>query len=193
MIKSEKQTKLQQELEAALESLQKLEATSQALNGKMQELTQTKLGLKQTITKIQRVITHSGGGSSGGALLELQEAIKPSSDEQRYAEKMDANESAKKLFGSLLELVSKSGLSSRLSTKSRASLHKSSVSFDEDRNENHEQSSHAEDLASISDRAAAIASKYMAEENKNMHTNLNLRALSAREYKKTGDDDLFLD
>jgi hypothetical protein len=189
MIKSEKQAKLQQELEAALESLQKLEATSNALNGKMQELTQTKLGLKQTISKIQRVITHS----SPGALLELQEVMKPTSDEQQYAEKMDANESAKKLFGSLLELVSKSGVSQRLAQQVRHHSRRPVVSFGSDQEEdNQEQSAHT-DLNSISDRAAAIAAKYATEENHRMHTNLPLRALSAREYKKASDDDLFLD
>jgi len=193
MIKSEKQAKLQKELEAALESLQKLEATSQALTGKMQELTQTKLGLKQTISKIQRVIG-SGGGGSAGSMLELQEVVKPTADEQQYADKVAANESAKKLFGSLLELVGKAGLHGRLANKQR--LRRPTISIDLDRaREEEEQESvgPADDLSSISSRAAAIAAKYAKEENDHLHTNLPLRTLSVREYKKSSDDDLFLD
>jgi len=194
MIKAEKQAKLQKELEAALESLQKLEATSQALNGKMQELTQTKLGLKQTITKIQRVISSSGGGGGSGSMLELQEVVKPTADEQQYADKVAANESAKKLFGSLLELVGKSGLGGRLSNTQRSRRPTISIDLDRAREEEEQESvAPADDLSSISSRAAAIAAKYAKEENDHLHTNLPLRTLSVREYKKASDDDLFLD
>jgi len=193
MIKAEKSAKLEAELHAALESLKKLETTSSALNSKMTELTQTKAGLRSTITKIQRVIGSSPSSiASSSSLIDVGETV---ADEHLNAQE-DANNGAKQLFSSLLELLGKTKqrhqsmasartvlaqkLAQRLGRRSR-----SSQNGDQEREP---------DISHISARASAIAQKYAMEENQRLHTKLPLRALAAREYKRADEDrDDFLD
>jgi len=203
MIKAEKQAKLEKELQAALESLQKLESTSSALNYKMSELAQTKLGLKNTIKKIQHVIGSNPAMAGSRSLMQLSEVIKTSPDEEKFQAQVAANNHAKQLFTNLLQLVSKAHLHTEKPSKPSRELKLRqharaprgvTLAFDDDEDEkDNAQQGGDDEVNAISSRASAIASKYAQEENKRLHLNLPLRALSAREYKKAGDDDMFLD
>jgi predicted nucleic acid-binding Zn-ribbon protein len=178
MIKASKQAKLEKELQAALESLKKLESTSLALNGKMSELTQTKLGLKATIGKIQQVITHSSRAGSA-VMMQLQEAVKPTSDELRLMEQEAANQGAKTLFGSLIQLVNEAHGRHQMHHQARVVAKATKATKPE-----------PEALlsdADISVRAAAIAAKYADEENQRLHTNLPLRALAVTDLESDSD------
>jgi len=192
MIKMEKQAKLQKELEAALESLKKLELTSAALSGKMTELTQTKMGLRSTIQKIQRAVTSSPHGMNSGTLLQLEEAVKPGAEDQSLSDKVAANESAKQLFANLLELVSHSKEGDKATAQETVHHHTQAHRPipAEERETSHQSSESLDnDLAGVSSRAAAIATKYANEENRRMHTNLPLRTLAVKDFKRSSDDD----
>jgi len=200
MIKAEKQAKLQKELEAALVSLKKLEFTSSALNGKMTELAQTKMGLRSTIQKIQRAV--NSGAAAGaqlnagaaGALLQMDEALKGSADEPTLSDKIAANESAKQLFANLIEMVSQSKQEDKSGSAEMLHHHAEAHTPSHRRAEREKGEGDEEpDLGGMSSRAAEIASKYATEENRRLHTNLPLRTLSAMDYKKSSDDDMFLD
>jgi hypothetical protein len=191
MIKAEKSAKLEAELHAALESLKKLETTSSALNSKMTELTQTKTGLRHTISKIQRVIGSSPSSiASSSSLMEVGETVDP----EQVNAREEANNGAKQLFSNLLELLGKTKQRHRAMSTSHLADSLQQRMRRSRRAPASEEEDHRPDLSHISARASAIAQKYATEENNRLHTNLPLRALSAREYKKADEDrDDFLD
>jgi len=183
MIKAEKQAKLEQELKAALDSLKKLETTSQHLTGKMSELTHTKLGLRAVIAKIQHAV-HLKPNSP--TFVALQEVIKPSPLELSVVQEQ-ANRGAKDLFGSLLQLVNEVH-ANHLEHERQHELEdkktvKATAQEDNDEGETN-------DLQDVSDRVAQIAAKYADEENDRLHAKLSLRGLSAKEYEIDEDDTL---
>lgn len=98
-IKEEKEQKLESELKAALGALGKLESTKGEISKKISKLHQSKASLKATVDRIRSAL---GKGVLNESDLKSSSS---SSSAPRFQEKFAANEQAKGVLGSLLEML----------------------------------------------------------------------------------------